>query len=296
MPDTANMARRMWQMLEPVHAALYYAPQASAEALALGHDVESRWPSYFAWRAAPLGCAGPTLVASTFYSFDPQMVADHVPAVWTVASPGAVLDARGRAVRRTLGALLGDQVRSPEMVEAANLARTAATAAVTAGRPLAAANADLAWPREPHEALWHAATVLREHRGDGHITALQAAGLDPCESLVSLAATGTTPAEVFTSRGWTTAAWDAARRTLVDRGWIDRDGTATETGRRGRAEVEDHTDLLAAAPWHELGPERTRQLAQLVAPWTTAIAAAGILPRHSTLGMTRPSDVDAGPA
>ena len=58
------------------------------------------------------------------------------------------------------------------------------------GGGLAAASADLPWPGEPHLVLRHAITVLREQRGDGHIAALQAAGLDPGEALVSFAAIG----------------------------------------------------------------------------------------------------------
>ncbi|MFY9927456.1 MAG: hypothetical protein WAK82_05590 [Streptosporangiaceae bacterium] len=43
--------------------------------------------------------------------------------------------------------------------------------------------------------------MLREHRGDGHIAALQVAGLDPCEALVSFAAIGPAPQVTFASRG-----------------------------------------------------------------------------------------------
>ena len=53
-----------------------------------------------------------------------------------------------------------------------------------------AATSDLPWSDAPHLALRQPATVLHEHRGDGHIAALAATGLDPCESLVSLAAVG----------------------------------------------------------------------------------------------------------
>jgi hypothetical protein len=200
-----GLARRMWHQLEPVHAVFWYAPEVFAEAAALGYDVETRWPSYFAWRLAPLGAVGPWLAASACYSSSPDMVAAHVPAAWTVAAPPQILAARQRAVDRIYRALLGDLIGSPRLAEAANLAREAALAAGTAGRPLAAANADLPWPAEPHLVLWHAINVLREHRGDGHITALQVAGLDPCEALVSFAAIGAAPEEVFASRGWTEA-------------------------------------------------------------------------------------------
>ena len=93
-------------------------------------------------------------------------------------------------------------IGSPGLAEAAELARQAALAAGAGGRPLAAANADLPWPQEPHLVLWHAVNILREHRGDGHIAALLAAGLDPCEALVSFAAIGAAPEEVFASRCW----------------------------------------------------------------------------------------------
>ena len=88
---------------------------------------------------------------------------------------------------------------------------------------LAAANADLPWPGEPRPVLWHAISLLREHRGDGHITALLAVGLDACEALVSFAAIGAAPQEVFASRGWTAAEWSAARDRLAARGWVDSD-------------------------------------------------------------------------
>src|SRR5262249_57758923 len=109
-------------------------------------------------------------------------------------------------------------------------ARGARPAPCPAARRLAAANADLPWPGEPHLVLWHAINVLREHRGDGHIAALLAAGLDPCEALVSFAAIGAAPEEVFASRGWTAAEWSAARDRLASRGWIDAAGQAPDRG------------------------------------------------------------------
>ena len=160
-----GLPRRMWHQLEPLHAVLYYAPEAFAEAAGLGYDVSTRWPSYFAWRLAPLGAAGAGLAAAACYSFRPQMVAEHVPAAWAVAGPEQVLAARIRAIDQAFRVLLGNQIGSPGLAEAARLARDAALAAGTAGRALAAANAGLPWPSEPHLVLWQAITVLREHRG-----------------------------------------------------------------------------------------------------------------------------------
>ena len=280
-----GLARRMWHQLEPVHAVFWYAPQVFEEAAALGYDTQTRWPSYFAWRLAPLGAAGPRLAASACYSFSPDMVAAHVPAAWAVAPPEQVLAARERAVDRAYRALLGDVIGSPGLAEAAGLAREAALAAGTAGRPLAAANADLPWPGEPHLVLWHAINILREHRGDGHIAALQAAGLGPCEALVSFAAIGAAPEEVFASRGWSPADWTAARDRLAARGWVDAAGQATDRGRDARDEIEWRTDRLADPPWQALGQDRARRLADLTAPLLGAAFESGLLPLQSTLGI-----------
>jgi hypothetical protein len=182
-------------------------------------------------------------------------------------------------------ALLGDLIGSPAMLEAAGLAREAALAAGSAGRQLTAANADLPWPSQPHAVLWHAINLLREHRGDGHIAALQVAGLDPCESLVSFAAIGAAPEEVFASRGWSAAEWSAARDRLATRGWVDAAGKATDRGRAGRDEIEWRTDRLADKPWQALGPARAQRLAELTAPLLGAAFESGLLPGQSTLGI-----------
>jgi len=86
----------MWHQLEPLHAVFYYAPEVSEEAAALGYDVSTRWPAYFAWRLAPLGAAGTRQAAAACYSFSPRMVAEHVPAAWSVASSARLLPFRGR--------------------------------------------------------------------------------------------------------------------------------------------------------------------------------------------------------
>jgi hypothetical protein len=279
--------RQLWHLIEPLHAVVYYAPEVSAAYRDLGYDVTTRWPSYFAIRLAPLGAVGERAATAACYSFNPQMVARPVPAAWRIATPEAVLDARTRSVDAALRSLLGSEVDKPEIAAAATLARKVAEAALTAGRPLAAANADLPWPDAPHLVLWHAATILREHRGDGHIAALLTAGLDPIESLVSFAAVGAAPAEVFASRGWSDGQWAEASGRLRDRGLVDAGGRATEAGQALRDRVERLTDDLAAAPWGVLGPAVGR-FAQLTAPITIRIATSGLLPAQSTLGIRRP--------
>lgn len=285
MTDFPALARRTWHQLEPLHAAVYFSPESIEEAARLGYDSESRWPRYFAYRSAPLGTAGPELVGAAYYSFSPATIREHVPAVWLTATPEAVLEARLRAMDRTFRALIGADAEGPALAEAAELARTAAEAADLAGRPLAAANCDLPWPTEPHLALWQAATVLREHRGDGHLMALRTAGLDACESLVSFAAIDAAPLTAFASRGWTDAEWAAARDRLTERGWLDGEGRATELGRRGRDDIERTTDELAAEPYRVLGEKGCARLAELTGPLFMAVIGTGMLPAQSTLGI-----------
>ncbi|MFE9457439.1 hypothetical protein [Streptomyces californicus] len=278
--------RQMWHLLEPLHAVLYYAPEAFEEAAALGYATEERWASYFAWRAAPLGAPDAREAVRAFHSFAPAMVDRHISAAWTTAAPEAVLAGRLRAVDRAYRALFGDRVESPEFAEAAALARRTAEAAAP-GTPggLGAANSALPWPDAPHLVLWQAATVLREHRGDGHLAALAGAGLDPVESLVSFAAIGAAAPDVFVSRGWSPAEWDAARLRLRERGLLTADGTATEAGRELRAEVELRTDEQAAAPWRALGEAGRERLAELLGePWAEVIGS-GLLPMENTLGI-----------
>ncbi|MFE2913410.1 hypothetical protein ACFXI0_21540 [Kitasatospora indigofera] len=286
MPLDRALPRRAWHHLEPMHAVLYFAPEAAAEAGGLGYELGERWPSYFAWRTAPLGAASAELATAVCYSFSPATVARHVPRAWAVADPAKVLAARLRAVDGIYQGLFGDRLATAEFAELVGLARLAAEAAGTAGRPLAAANAALPWPDEPHLALWQALTVLREHRGDGHLAALLTAGLDPCESLVSFAAVGAAPAANFGGRGWTDEEWSAARDRLATRGWLDAEGLATDTGRAGRNEVERLTDQLAAGPWEALGTERSERFMELMVPFFLGVIEAGLLPMQSTLGIT----------
>ena len=166
------------------------------------------------------------------------------------------------------------------MAEAAEIAREAALAAPTAGRALAAANTALEWPEAPHLVLWHAQTVLREHRGDGHVAALLTAGLDPVETLVLFAADqGLDAAWLRIRRGLVGARSGARRR----RGWPSADCSIatglTAAGRGVRDEVEGRTDALAECPWAAVGTERADRLVGLVAPLVDAIVAGeGFLP------------------
>src|SRR5262249_61614545 len=103
--------------------------------------------------------------------------ARHIPGVWDTAAPEAALAAREQGSVAALRRILGGLADAPGLARAADLATRAATSAPTEGRILYAALRALPLPEQPVARLWHAATLLREHRGDGHNVALVAAGI-----------------------------------------------------------------------------------------------------------------------
>ncbi|MFC6158190.1 SCO6745 family protein [Kribbella jiaozuonensis] len=285
-----NRARGMWKALEPYHAISYFSPETRKATDALG--LKGGWMSYFGCRAAPLGAVGPGLVAAMFYNFHPAMVARSLPDAWTYATPEQLLDARLTAVDNAVRRLFPDAppyqtVWSGEPVKrAAELARRAAELAPVAGRPIAAANAALEWPDEPHLALWHATTILRESRGDGHVAALVAAELSPCQALVTISAAGGPAKEVFQlNRRWSDEEWAAASDDLRSRGLLDAEGALTDAGRALRQQVEDTTDALADQGWRALGDERTRELLDVVRPISAVLMSAGLIPADNPMAM-----------
>jgi hypothetical protein len=280
--DTA-LARRMWRLLEPYHAVIYFAPEARQVTDALG--MRGGWMSYFATRSAPLGRASAELVTATFYNFHPAMVARAIPAAWSYASPEQVLDARLRAMDRALRRILGPMVESEELAEAADLARRAAELAPIVGRPLAAANAALPWPTEPHLVLWHATTILREQRGDGHVAALVCARLDPLQAHVTLSLAGGPPKEMLLyARKWSEREWATAEEGLVERRLMNQHGV-TAAGVALREDVERRTDELAADVWRAFGPADTQRLATLMHPISNDIIDSGALPMPNPMGL-----------
>lgn len=283
-------ARRMWKALEPYHAITYFSPETRQATDALG--LKGGWMSYFGCRAAPLGAVGPELVAAMFYNFHPAMVARSLPDAWTYATPEQLLDARLTAVDNAVRRLFPDAppyqtVWSGDAVKrAAELARRAAELAPVAGRPIAAANAALEWPDEPHLVLWHATTILRESRGDGHVAALVAAELSPCQALVTISAAGGPAKEVFQlNRRWSDDEWAAASDDLRSRGLLDADGALTGAGRALRQQVEDTTDALADQGWRALGDEHADELHDAVWPMSAVLMSAGLIPADNPMAM-----------
>jgi hypothetical protein len=236
---------------------------------------------YFAGRSAPFGAVGPGVVAATFYNFNPELVARHIPRAWTLTTPERVVEARFQSVDAALRRLLGDDVvASAEVAEAAELAREASEACTVEGRPLYAAHADLEWPAEPHLVLWHAITLLREYRGDGHIAALVEGGLGGLGALITHVATGKGFLESMAkkSRGWSDEQWAAEADNLRARNILAETNELAEPGVKAREEIEEATNRAAMAPWRHLGTEKSERLHDLARQLSRTAVAAGAFP------------------
>ena len=272
MSVSPETARRTWRSLEAFHGMTYFSADAAARYEALGLPGRA---GYFPSRSAAMGTASAEIVIATFYNFNPGLVRTVLPWAWQVTSPEKILEARLAGADATLREILGQEaLDSPEMARAAELARRAAESVADdlTGRPLYAAHTTLPWPDQPHLVLWHAQTLLREYRGDGHVAALLVAGLSGIEALITHAATGAISAEALrNTRGWPEASWQEADAVLQDRGWLTADGAFTPLGQEGRQQVEDTTDRLAALPYTRLGTDACAELRTLAGPLTTPL-------------------------
>jgi hypothetical protein len=276
--EARTLAFRCHRVLDPLHSLIYFAPEADERLSAAG--LRPGRMAYFASRSAPMGAVSAGTVAATFYNFNPALVAKHIPRAWTLAAPAQVLEARLEAVDVVLRRLLGEAVSSPEVAEAAELTREATEACTVDGRPLYAAHAGLDWPAEPHLVLWHAITLLREYRGDGHIAALVVNGVSGLDALITHTATGKgfVPPAAKATRGWSDQEWDDACARLRVDGILDADAALTEQGRQLRERVEEQTNAAAVAPWRHLGAERSARLYELGGGLSRTAVAAGAFP------------------
>jgi hypothetical protein len=269
----------MHRAVEPIHGMIYftpYGPDAYAEV-----GITRQRMTYFASRSAAMGAVAAETVIATFFNFNPEIVRQAIPAAWEIASPTDVLQARREAVDRSLCQAWGEGTGGAHVREAAELARQAAEHAGNRlqGRPLFAGHASQPWPDEPHLVLWHAVTLLREYRGDGHVALLFTEGLDGLGALISHAATGSIPAEALRiTRAWSEEEWAAGAERLREQGWL-ADGpelTLSEDGRRRRQRIEDRTDELATYPYEAIGEDGSSRLRELAAPLSAAVMTADL--------------------
>lgn len=270
-----------------MHAVTYFAPEARAALDGLGFT--GFWMGYFAARSAPLGRVAPEVVTAAFYSFTGERVAKALPAAWEVASPADALRARQDSA---VAALRRAGVTDDDAAEPAELAAKAAVGADVGGRVLYAANRALPWPREPLARLWHAATLLREHRGDGHVAILTAERLSGREANMLHAAAGRVPeAMIRRARDYDDAQWAQCQDALRRRGLLDAAGDLTPAGHRLKQHIEEATDAAALSVFDVLDDGEVESLFRTLTPITRKVVAAGDLPEGTPMGLSR-DDLD----
>ena len=283
MARERSLARRLFDRFEPVHAVTYFAPEARTALDGLG--FRGFWMGYFAARSAPFGVVPTEVVTAAFYNFAPERVAKALPAAWGIASPSDALRVRQDSA---VAALCRCGVTDDDALAAAELAEKAARSAPLDGRPLFAANAALDWPDEPVARLWHAVTLLREQRGDGHVAVLSTLGVSGRESNILHAAAGRVPQEmIMRSRDYDEAQWDHYRQRLARRGLLDGTGALTAAGRDLKERIEETTDRLALPALDALDDDEVERLFRSLTPITRKVVAAGDVPAATPMGLGR---------
>src|SRR3954451_11071619 len=269
------VARRLFDLIEPIAMVNFASDEPNEAMAALG--FRTYWDGYFAGRSAPLGRVPAEVVHAAFYNFADGEVARHIPKVWDTTTPKAAHAAREQGCVAALRRILGDLVDAPGLARAADLLAKAATSAPTEGRVMYAGLRALPVPEEPVARLWHAANMLREHRGDGHVVALVSEQIGGTEShVLSALAMEIHPAESFgrihhLPKARMTEVMDGLR----DRGLLDAASRLTDDGRATRRRIESLTDALAEAPYDGLDPLLLDQLIAVLEPISRRLQATG---------------------
>ncbi len=275
MQEPQPVARRLYDLTEPISLVNFFSPEPHDAMVALG--FRTYWDGYFAGRSAPLGRVPALVVHAAFYSFADGEAARHIPKVWETTTPEAAHAAREHGCVAALRRILGDLAATPGLARAAELLAKASTSAPTEGRVMYAGLRALPVPAEPLARLWHAANMLREHRGDGHIAALVSERIGGTEAhVLNALGSGIYPAETFGRiHHLPKARLSEVMDGLRDRGILDASGHLTDAGRATRARIESLTDALAESPYDGLEPRELDQLVALLAPIHDRLEATG---------------------
>jgi len=284
-------ARLLWRLIEPVHAVTYFSPEPLSEFRRVGY--RGFWMGYFAGRSAPLGAVGPEVVYALFYNFSFDRVAKALPDAWSFAPPDVAIAVRERGAVAALRRQLGELARDPCVAQAGDLLARAAHSAPAEGRPLYAANRALSEPVDPVARLWHFSTLLREHRGDGHVASLLSGGVSGRQSHVLQSLATGLPSSVYAvARDFTPDEWDDVVGELRTAGYADPSGDLTDAGRTLKNDLEARTDELAWTAFSAFSEPDLAALADALRPIARAVVRAGDIPLEAPMGLNLRELVD----
>jgi hypothetical protein len=266
-----DVSRRLRDLIEPVAANVYFAPEALDAYKALGL---SYIPSYFRSRSACMGDVSGDVVVSTFGVFNPAIVLPAIEKGREVAVDDILAARQQGAIAGLTRILEGVPNAAPRATE---LLRRAGDVASTEGHPIYAGLRSLGFPGNSIGDLWRAADLLREHRGDSHVVAWVSHGVDPVEITLLTELWWRLPLNSYVgTRGWSPEEITAGIGRLRDRGLIDGEAFTPE-GQTLRASIEEATDRQERVVIESLGDDAD-ELLGLLDPWATAIVASGGYP------------------
>lgn len=293
--ELSRRARALAGALEPVAGQVYFSPECHEGYAALGFagspgrfgDVAAPdGAAYFCSRGSVMGQVPGEVVAAAFAVFNPAVVVPLVAQGWTLTDAATICDARTAGATGQLRRILGAE---PDGLARANeLLARAVDPLRPEGRPLYGGQASLGLPGDPLADAWRRTDMLREYRGDSHISAWTAAGLDAAEiGLLTELYWGLRMRTYIRTRAWSDADLDAAEARLVERGLV-ADGAFTATGRAEREAVEITTDRQCR-PIVEALDDDLDELVAILGLWGSAIREAHGYPASGPHDLARAS-------
>ena len=266
----AGPARRLRDAIEPIAMHAVWSRRTNERLAGLGLDFLG---GYVWGRAAALGEPDAGVVVASFGVFEPGMLTATYEQARATCPRDTLLTARTEATIESLTEVLAGEDVGPV---ADRLASAIATADAV-GRPLFAGLARQPWPEDPYGRLWRACDLLREHRGDGHIAASIAAGLDPVAMNVLTELWVGMPFGTYSAtRGWSTDQLAAAAARLRSDGLLAGD-ELSDRGREWRDGLEATTDAMEDDLVAAIGPGLDDVVAQLD-EWSQRCIAAAAFP------------------
>jgi len=264
-------ARALRDAIEPIATICFWAEPAFDRYADLGLDFLE---GYVWGRACVLGEPAGTVVASAFGVFEPSVVEGLYDAGRSKCSPAAMRATKEAGAVEALRQVLDD----PDgLADAVAVLRRGVAAADSSGRPMHAGLMSMNWPTSALGQLWHACTILREHRGDGHVDAYVAAGLTGLEAnLLTELIVGWEPLAYTASRGWSVEAMQAGTAALTSKG-LAANGSPTPAGKQLRDEIEATTDRLMQPVIDAMG-EDLESLTSTLNTWSQQIVDRGWFP------------------
>jgi hypothetical protein len=277
-------ARTLAATLEPVVGQVFFSPEAHANYEQLGFApspgsfgngvAAPDGPAYFTSRGSLLGQVAPNVVAAAFGVFKPEIVAAGVAYGWTRTDAPTIFAARRAGAVAQLVRVCG--AADATVARTGDALARAVEPLAEPGKPLfSGLRAQWDHPADAWTRLFHLGDMLREYRGDAHVCAWTAAGVDAIEiGLLTEAYMGLPLRTYIRTRGWNDEELDGAFGRLQARGWFDAGEQLTEAGRAERETIERATDRALQPAIAALGDDIDAVAGALV-PWGEAMRAAG---------------------